>query len=500
MSTAQRNQLKDTGIKPYLGQIAPLETGGDWHHTLTPKLRVLLHVFPLLKLQQADSHRDSDSRHYDSLPLTLKVFDLIIESTGLEREIDSQQVVSFLSPLLSSMDASVGIDPNPLRHSAMVERLLGALRNDGKGRQPFAETYVDFDEGRAIARTLEFRLLQEVHHPDGRIVLRLSNEALNLFLNALDLDIEDAQAAAEAIVQSQLARGRFNEAVESANNARLQSVRYKEKIEQVLRETRRDLRRVDWWKGIPELLSGALDHINARFTVERNIASSAQEKLENLLPGSVEAQQVAKVAHLIDQCCQRHMKLHPRLMEARKVFLDEQERQAFVPRASAQRPDLLAGVLEPLLRMGRADASELVEEMAPMLFGPRPPRTLSLSDLLLWHLRPRRESRANELVIEERDLAELSGDLLRYPAPVRAQAQTYLREAANNEALSTLLERAYEAGEAPVVLEMIALLAFRAFAPDTEDRDADWITIRAERALNVAGFHGDDLVLQKGGE
>jgi hypothetical protein len=478
-------------------KVNPFEVDNSWHAHLTRKLRVLLHAFPLLQLRQSDSHRDLASRHYDSLLLALKVFDLVIESTGLEHETDNQQVTDFLVPLLRSMDAAAGIEADPSRHSAIVERLLAALHNDSRGRRPFEEIYVDFDDGRAITRTLELRLIQEVHHLDGRIVLRLSNEALNLFLNALDLDIEDAQAAAEAVVQSQLARGRFNEAIESANNARLQSVRYKDKIEQVLRETRRDLRRVDWWEDIPNLLGGALEHINARLTVERSIAHSAQEKLENLIPGSAEAQQVATVAHLVDGCRRRHMELHPRLMEARRVFLDEQDRQAFVPRVSARRPDLLAGVLEPLLRMDRADASEIVEQMAPVLFGPRPPRTLSFSDLLLWHLRPRRENRTNELIVEERDLVELSSDLLRYPAQVRARAGAYLTEAANNEVLSTLLERAYRESEPPAVMEMIAFLAFRAFAPDTEDGDADWITIHAGQSLNVAGYHGDDLVLQK---
>jgi hypothetical protein len=240
--------MNDSIIEPHPNQTVPSEIDGIWHPHLTHKLRVLLHAFPLLRLQQSDNRCDLAFRHYDSLSLTVKVFDLIIENTGLEREIDNQQMATSLVPLLRCMDAAAGIEPDSARHSTIAERLLGMLRNDAQGRQHFKERYVDFHSGRAIDRMLEFRLIEERYHPDGRIVLRLSNEALNLFLNALDLDIEDAQAAAEAVVQSQLARGRFSEAAESASNARLQSVRYKEKIEQALRETRRDIRRVDWWK------------------------------------------------------------------------------------------------------------------------------------------------------------------------------------------------------------------------------------------------------------
>lgn len=500
MSTAPKNHLSDSIIEAHPSQTVPSSIDGNWHPHLTQKLRVLLHAFPLLKLQQADSRYDPAFRHYDSLTLTLKIFDLIVESTGLEREIDSQQVATSLVPLLRSMDAAAGIEPDSERHSIVAERLLGTLRNDAQGRQYFKETYVDLHDGRAIARMLEFRLVQEWHHPDGRIVLRLSNEALNLFLNALDLDIEDAQAAAEAVVQSQLARGRFGEAVESANNARLQSLRYKEKIEQVLRETRRDIRRVDWRESVPNLLDGALEHINTRLTVEQSISRSAQEKLDSLVPGSSEARQVAAVARLVDDCHRRHIELHPQLIEARSVFLNEQERQAFIPRASAHRPDLLAGILDPLLRMGRADAGEIVNQAAPSLFGSRPPRVLSFPDLILWHLRPPRNSQISEVQVEERDLVELGEDTLRYPAEVRAQAEFYLQEAASTEALSAILESASAAGETRDVLELISLLVFRAFAPDMEEGDLGWVAVHAGRALDMAGFRGDDLLLQKGDE
>ena len=54
------------------------------------------------------------------------------------------------------------------------------------------------------------RLLEDRHHPDGRVVLALSTGAANLFLRSLDLDIEDGQIATEAIVRTQLARGKFD--------------------------------------------------------------------------------------------------------------------------------------------------------------------------------------------------------------------------------------------------------------------------------------------------
>ena len=218
-----------------------------WDPALTHRLRVLLHTAPLHELRLGDSRRDPELRHYDSLSLAMKVFDLVVDSAGLDREVNRERVEQALGPLLDQMDAASGLAPDPSRHEAIVDRVLGGLRNDLDRRRPFEEVYTGFEEDlSAVRRKLEFRLLVDYFHPSGSTVLRLSNEAINLYLNALELDIEDAQAAAEAVVMSQLARGRFDEAVQTARNARWQSLRFAEKVTAIIRETRRDVSRVDW--------------------------------------------------------------------------------------------------------------------------------------------------------------------------------------------------------------------------------------------------------------
>ncbi len=222
-----------------------------WAGHLTEKTRVLLHIIPLIELRQGDTRVAESLRHYDGLALALKVFDLIVDHMGLERAIDRAYVLKTLSPMLTAMDEAAEIAPDPKRHEVMTDRVLGCLRNDAEARDPFAYSYQDFEaDGRATRREMEFRLVSDEFHSSGGTTLRLSNEAVNIYLRALELDIEDAQAAAEAIVHSQLARGKFDEAAESARMAHLQSVRYQEKLDRVLRDTQRDVRRVDpCWKG-----------------------------------------------------------------------------------------------------------------------------------------------------------------------------------------------------------------------------------------------------------
>lgn len=469
-----------------------------WDRALTHRLRVLLHTAPLHELRSGDSRRDPELRHYDSIALTMKVFDLVIDSAGLDREVDRDRVERELKPLLTQMDAAAGLAPDPSRHEAMVDRVLGGLRNDTNRRRPFEEVYTDFEDDLSTqSRKLEFRLLVDYHHPSGRTVLRLSNEAINLYLNALELDIEDAQAAAEAVVSSQLSRGRFDEAVQTARNARWQSLRFAEKVSAIIRETRRDLSRVDWRKAVPKLLEEALIHLDTRLTIEQNIINAANERLEVLDQGDSAASAVAEVARLIRDCRLRHVELHHQLMGARNVFLDEQARQSFSSVPLAPHPNLLADILDPVLRLGRKDSKTVTDNVFPSFFGGQAPSVFSLSDLVPWLLRPRRESPQLEVEVHGTDLAAGRIDWARFHPADRARADELLSELRGPVALSVLIARLRDSGVSPAAVELTTLTALHAFAPDHEEG----LSLRVERlpqTFSVCGFYGDDLTLSLG--
>jgi len=265
------------------GQVAQNVSATMWDPLLTHQLRVLLHTDRLLSLQHRDQHRPDELKQYDSLSLALKVFDLIISHTGLGQDIDHNQAINELLPLLEAMDRAAGIGPERERQLQMAERVLHTLYNQDDGRQPFKLAYTTFEQGTAVKRVLSVRLLEERYNVDGDPVLRLSNESANLLLNALTVDLEDAQAAAEAIIQSQLARGRIQEARASAQWAFQQSVRLREHIERRVLDTRRDFQSVNWQEEMRPLLEESLIHIKGRVTVEASIIATAREQREQLV-------------------------------------------------------------------------------------------------------------------------------------------------------------------------------------------------------------------------
>lgn len=466
-----------------------------WPSDLTRRLRVLLHTLPLDALRRGDAIRDAELRHYDSMALALRVLDAVIDRLGLETEADREGVTRVLRPVLSAMDSAAGVTPSPERHERMLDKLLGGLRNDGEARRPFREEYTSVNgEGEAQRHALEFRLLFDAFHPSGQTVLRPSAEACNLYLRLLDLDVEDAQAAAEAVVESQMARGRFDEAVHSARQARIQSVRFRDKVVQILRDTRRDVDRVDWKVEVPRLLDDSLAHLERRVAVERGILGATEERLE-VMPDEEAGPRraVAQVADLTRDCLLRHTELHEQLIGARNVFLDAQARQSFAPRPSRPLPDLADDVLEPLLRMPTARADELLERGFPLFVGPRAPVLASLESLVAWMLQPRRPQPRQEIEVEPVDAADLDAELRRYPPEVRAAATDLLDAVGGGVTLSHLLSKARVSGASNSVLEVIALLVLQGFA--TEDRDTARVAAEpvAGARLEDPLLYGDDL-------
>ncbi len=477
---------------------APSDAIGDsWPDDLTRRLRVLLHTLPLDGLRRSDAIRDAEFRHYDSLALALRVLDVVIDRVGLEAEADREAVARVLQPVLSAMDVVTGVAPSPERHERMLDNVLGALRNDSDARRQFREEYTCISSaGEAQRLAVSFRLLSDAFHPSGRTVLRPSAEACNLYLRLLDLDVEDAQAAAEAVVESQLSRGRFDEAVHSARQARIQSVRFREKILQILRDTRRDVDRFDWKVEVPRILNDSLAHLERRVNVERGILGAADERLEIMPDDEASSRRaVAQVAELTRDCLLRHAELHQQLIGARNVFLIAQSRQAFAPRPSRPLPDLADDVLEPLLRMPLNDAGQLIDRGFPMFVGPRSPVLASLEGLLTWMLQPRRPQPRQEIEVEPIDAADVDAELRRYPPEVRAAATELLKAIEGEVKLSDLLRKARGSGASNEVLEVIGLFVLQGFA--TEDRDIAHVASEPIEGtpLHDSLFYGDDLLV-----
>src|SRR5258705_3768988 len=131
-----------------------------WPPQLTRRLRVLLHAYPLLDLRAWDGQRNPETRHYDSITLAMRVFDYVIESTGLGVDADSDAIFRLLAPLMTQMDIAAGVAPNTELQRQFVSILLGRLRNDRDPRRRFELQFKDLSDQQLVERRLEFRMIE----------------------------------------------------------------------------------------------------------------------------------------------------------------------------------------------------------------------------------------------------------------------------------------------------------------------------------------------------
>jgi hypothetical protein len=475
-----------------------------WPSELTDRQRVLLHAQPLFDQRRNDGNQPEEARHYDSLALALRVLEIVLEASGLEDTVTSLSVRDALAPALTAMDQQAGIAPQSERHARVVERILGGLLNDTERRRPFAIPYTAADDaGGIVTRNLEFRLLQEAHHGDGTIVLRATTEGANLYLRALALDLESQQAATEAIIELQLRRGRFQDAVDGARQAKQQSIRYGDLLRDRLDQTRRNLANVDWRVEMPTLLTDAQVHLETRLEVEDRILAATDARLEALELGTDAAQQVGRVRKLLTDCRRRHHDLHGLVLGSRQTFLREQARQTFIPRLLVTRPEMGSEVLEPVLAGNIVNMLPLCERALTLCVPAGAPGVLWLADLLEWQLQPRRPAEVMPPDDAERDLVPVSEEHRYFPPEIQTEGEAVLAGVTEPTTLDRLLQQPRSVSAARPVRDYIVLRALQAAAPEPpalEDHDPALpilhLRATADGQFSTPEYAGDNLLLQ----
>ena len=292
----------------------------------------------------------------------------------------------------------------------------------------------------------------------------------------------------------------MQDAIGTARAARLYSSRLREKIEQLLINTRRDLSRVDWKQEVPRILAESLKHLESRCDVEHNIIKSAREKQDALTPGSEEAHYLTTLISIISDCRQCHMELQQQLMEAPQIFLDEQERQVFALRRRLDLPDMLSDVLTPLLSMQRVVAAQALPTISANCLGVRVPNAFSLTQHLLRLLQPRREPRPETVPIVEREPVAANNDQLRFTQDVYERAESYLNTPQYPVRLADLLQKALEAGESELTLEVILFSVLHHFDP-YDVKAPKFLTIKTDDGqFFTDNFSGDNVLICDYGE
>lgn len=450
-----------------------------WEETLTRRVRSLARTAPLHRIEANKAARSRDLSRHDLRALALRAIDATIEQMGLGYGAHRDDLVEAMRPLI--LAAEPGASRADLQDIAAL--VIDHLLNETDRRLQFDEPYLEFDGESATMRSVSFHLLKEVEADDGTIVLRATTEAINLYAGMLDVDVEDAQTAAEAVLKAQIERGAIGQAVATARQARLRSIEYAETLRGTLRKIRRDVSRVDTSELLARVAS-ARHHVDQRLDVERGLLDAVDQRAAE--EGSGEVLALVELRDALNDCRERHLGLHKELIGANQTWLAEQERQRFKRVRASALPDLERQVLEPLLAETLGDLEGLVDPLLLALHAASAAPVFHYGALVEALLASRRREREVAPDREEDELVAVGAREVRFDPEVVAMGQARL---AGGGRLALVLEASREAGEPPEVRRYLVLSLLWAWDPAGGPHEA----VESAGTLVDPEYQGHDL-------
>lgn len=235
------------------------------------RIKAIAATRPLHELDRNKSSWDGDWwDRYDLLSLAIATIDEVALAMSVSAGRSYHEAVEHCARQAARQQP----EADEPEHQTVATRVVSALLAD----DPEAVTYIDHTSFQPVFRRHEFRLLYQQWNPDETVHLRASEHAVNVLIDALDLDVESAQIAAEAQMRALVDRGALNSAVEIARRAVYLTVQYLERIRSILRDTQMDPETWDWAETVPTYLTGALDHIADRIQSETRLLSAIEER------------------------------------------------------------------------------------------------------------------------------------------------------------------------------------------------------------------------------
>jgi hypothetical protein len=301
---------------------------------------------------------------YDLFNIALAVIDQVALAMSISAGRTWEETVEYAA----GQAARQVPDAGPGQWQAVAERVVVSLVTTDVETVP----YLAQAPGGPQWLAQRFRLLYvHARGEDGAEYLGASDEAINIFVEALDLDIEAAQIANEAQLSALIARGALESAVQIARHARYRSIQYQERIRRIVADTLIDPDAHDWLGDVPVLLDRALTHVRERLDAEAMLLDAVAERRSEL-PDRRRLDAANTLIELLRECRHRHDELHAHLISARTRLREALDDRFTRAPHSAHRADLAADLLGPYLTRTTPECGALAERLLATVGGLSP--------------------------------------------------------------------------------------------------------------------------------
>lgn len=357
---------------------------GDWDiaiptddASIVRRRRALAPIQVLTGIERTKSSLDGGFWHrYDLFNIALAVIDQVALAMGISAGRTWDETVEYAI----GQAARQAPDAERTQWRTVAERVVVSLVTVD---METVEYLVHAEAGPAWKQQ-RFRLLYVHTGGEGSEYLRASEQAINIFIDALDLDIEAAQIANEAQLAALIKRGAVESAVQIARHARYRSIQYQERIRRIIADTLIDPDTHDWIEEVPALLDGALAHVRERLEAEAALLEAvAERRFAAQDQGRLRA--ANQLIEILRECRHRHNELHTHLIGARTRLRQSLDDRFARPPRTTHRAQLGTDLLGPYLARPTAPAAAIADRMLATVGG-QTARWLPPLDLLAEEL------------------------------------------------------------------------------------------------------------------
>lgn len=290
---------------------------------------------------------------------------------SLEGSVSLESLIDHLTQVARRMHPE-----DPSRPYGKVARLVfNAIFNDGR---PHEAIWLEADaaDTQPYEDTFRFRLVSLIDS-DSIHAVTATDEAILLYLRALNTDLADQALALKLLVEIQMQAGEFDKALDSARQATRTARALSASLRERLVDTHRDVGAVDWDGAMPRWLSEVQAQISQQIERDRQLLDLAAQS------GDDPAAQVAcqDIADEVRTGQQVWTILERHLQDAIPTFLRAQSAQRFNPRGLAAAIDMSRDVFEPALSAPDAVFHAAVEVLVGGVFAPPTPVSWGLGEM-----------------------------------------------------------------------------------------------------------------------
>jgi hypothetical protein len=316
--------------------------------SIVRRRRALAPIQVLTDVERNKSQLDGGFWHrYDLFNIALAVIDQVALAMGISAGRTWEETVDYAADQATRQAPDAG----RVEWRAVAERVVVSLVTTDVETVP----YLVHGAGGPTWLAQRFRLLYVQPAGDGSEYLRASEQAINIFVEALDLDIEAAQIANEAQLRALIERGAVESAVQIARHARYRSIQYQERIRRVVADTLIDPDAHDWIGDVPALLDASLAHVRERLDAEAALLDAVADRRAEI-DDSTRLAAANQLIEILRECRHRHDELHGHLIGARGRLREALDDRFARPARSTHRVDLAADLLTPYLARPVRDA------------------------------------------------------------------------------------------------------------------------------------------------